>query len=178
MSDEAEFPHAPGCFGSALTYQQDAPECQSCAFAAACGPRSQQRLIELRARFNIQPPAEKSRVKKPATGDFYMPVKVAALLARINGFGVDVAAAIRRGDNPFLTTGPRFLAVTTHLLTRYEDGVTRENLVAVLQAKLNWTQGTAAAHALQAVQALIALGVADETNGRLIKKTQRNGNDG
>lgn len=166
MSD-SEFPYAPGCFASALTYKTEAPECQSCAFAAACGPRSQKKLAELRVKFGIVVPETKAVADK----GFTVPVKTAALLARIARLGVNVGETLAAGANPFVAKGPPFLALTCHLLIHLPRGLTRRELETALQTKLDWTRETAAAHALQAVQALVALGAADEIDGRIIRRT-------
>lgn len=166
MSD-SDFPHAPGCFASALTYKPEAPECQTCAFAAACGPRSQQKLADLRVKFGIVAPEKKPVADK----GFTIPVKTAALLARIDRLGVNVAEALAEGLNPFGKAAPPFLALTCHLLLRMPHGLTRRELELALETKLDWTRETAAAHALQAVQALVALGAVDEIEGRVLRRT-------
>ncbi len=165
--------HAPGCFGSALTFKGDAPECATCSFAAACGPRSHAQLEKLREKFGIvvpRPAGAKTRAKPEK--NFYMPVKVAAVLERVARSGVDVIGDVARNVNPF-SQGPNFLALACHLMLKREVGVPRDMLITAMETQFNWTRATAAAHALQAVQALVALGVADEIDGSLVK---RNGN--
>lgn len=163
---DSEFPHAPGCFASALTYKPAAPECQTCAFAAACGPRSEKKLAELRVKFGIVAPDKKTVSDK----GFTVPVKTAALLARIARLGVNVADALADGINPFVGKGPAFMALTCHLLIRL-PGLTRRELEESLEKKLGWTRETAISHTLQAVQALVAMGAADEIEGRIIRRT-------
>jgi len=51
-------------------------------------------------------------------------------------------------------------------------GIDRATLKTAFMRKLEWSEGTAAAHATQAFQALTALGAAIEQNGRLTLRTE------
>jgi hypothetical protein len=173
-------PDAPGCYGSALTFKADASECRTCQFAGACGPLSQERLASLRARLGIVEPTRrtfKAPVAKLAettpgptlTSD--LPKKVEAELQRIERNGIIITTALKEGRNPFeAKRKPAFLFLTCHLLLGLKRGITRAELRHALQRKLNWTEGTAAAHATQAAQVLVAAGAAYDVDGILTLK--------
>lgn len=169
-------PATPGCFGSAICFQAESPECRSCLFKAACEPAAELRASQLRAEFGItkpkritKPPAP--RVEPGFEGERIHPKKVDELLRRIELMGVRVYESLSKGENPFATR-PLFLRLTCHLLLRRPGGVTRAELMRGLAVKLNWTEGTAGAHATQAFQALKALGAAHEVNGYLMLKKE------
>ena len=44
---------APGCFGAALAYKEEAAECRSCPFKEQCAPLSQENLRILRAELGL-----------------------------------------------------------------------------------------------------------------------------
>ncbi len=172
--------HAPGCFGSALTYREGTPECSTCEFAANCAPVSQQRLMRLRERYGVQIGTKRQRDRAkaveivafppevPAEVALTLPVKVRELLARIEKHGIRVTAALREGKNPFAWDKLAFLYVACFLLLRRgRHGVDLKELTLAFKQKLDWNAGTAAAHVSQTVQALKALGAADFENGRL-----------
>jgi hypothetical protein len=168
---------APGCFGGALTYNPAGMECKSCAFAADCSVISVARTNRLRAELGLAVDKPKT-VKKPAasapvssaspTMTASLPKKVQDLLGRIERSGVKVAETLAKGENPFPTIG--FLKLTAHVLLKRPEGVDRQMLRTCLEHKFGWGEASAAPHATQAFQVLIALGVATETNGRLVLK--------
>jgi hypothetical protein len=165
--------HAPGCFGSALTFKSTAPECISCQFATKCEPISTDRLAKLRAKFGITPPERQksSRVqngvqREHARPTFTLSTKATELLNRIEKEGIRVTESLSRRQNPF-NSRPAFMKITCHLLLAMEDGLTRDILVAAFERKLNWANNTARTHALLATQVLTALGATHEINGRL-----------
>ena len=165
MIDESQ---APGCYGSALTYDMGSAECSQCMFAAQCGPKSAERMKYLREKLNLPMSKEKAKpimapVARPM--EMAMPKKVLELLERIERAGIRVTEALSKGQNPFMK--PAFLRVTCHLLLHLKDGIDTPTLAMALAKKLEWQPGTASAHAIQARQALIALGAAEEINGKL-----------
>jgi hypothetical protein len=168
----------PGCFGQALTFGERHPECQNCPFARECEPEHAQALARLRDQLGIvvkTPKTVKVKYVAPvitgaiSSSDMTLPKKVEELLTRLDRAGVRVTEAFWRGENPF-DRRFEFLRITAHLLLRMPQGITREMLMVGLERKLNWSRGTAAAHATQAFQALRALGVAEDLNGRLTIK--------
>jgi len=103
-------------------------------------------------------------VKHPT--ELAVPKKVEDLLGRIERRNIYVRDTLLRGVNPFASGKPQFLFVACELLLRSKTGVTKEILTEALIRKLHWTRESAAAHALQATQALRALGATIEENGR------------
>ena len=165
----------PGCYGQALTFNESLADCKSCPFAGDCKIASGEALARLREAHGIVVHRKRERSKPtptaPSSGALTLPKKVEELLARIERAGVRVGEALRERRNPFGKDFP-FLRITAHLLLVVPFGVTRENLVTGFEQRLNWSRGTAAAHATQAFQALVALGVAEEIDGRLnLKRT-------
>ena len=165
MIDESQ---APGCYGSALTYDMGSAECSQCMFAGQCGPKSAERMKYLREKLNLPMAREKPKpvlapVARPT--EMTLPKKVEALLDRLERAGIRVTEALAKRENP--QGMPAFLRVACHLLLHLKDGIDTPTLAMALAKKLDWQPGTAAAHAIQARQALIALGAAEEHNGRL-----------
>lgn len=170
---EKGFENAPGCFASALTFRADTEECQTCSFKAACAPRSIANLEALRIKFGIKAPESKGEKRS-----FAVPVKTAALLEKITSLGVDIPAAFAKNVNPFThTAAPKFIKLAAHILLRREHGVMRKEMTEAFAMQFGWASETAASHSLQAVQALVALGVADEIEGRIKRRRISNGQD-
>ncbi|AMB48375.1 hypothetical protein [Methylobacterium sp. AMS5] len=170
---------APGCYGFALSFKEGSPECSTCPFAGRCQAIGAEQLARRRAELGIVAPVKRTRTPSPAPAPVAaataapgaltseMPKKVAELLARIERMGIKVTEALAEGRNPFAGTKIGFLAVACHLMMKLDQGVERALLIKAFQQKLNWSEGTAAAHATQAFQALEALGAASNSNGRL-----------
>ena len=170
---EKGFENAPGCFASALTFRADAEECQTCSFSAACAPRSIANLEALRAKFGIKAPESKGEKQS-----FAVPVKTAALLDKITSLGLDIKGAFAKDVNPFAqSAAPNFIKLAAHILIRREQGLMRKELATAFALQFEWTPETAASHALQAVQAFVALGVVDETDGRIKRRRMNNAQD-
>lgn len=165
MIDETQ---APGCYGSALTFDVGSAECSQCMFAAQCGPKSEARMRYLREKLQLPMPKPKAKQvinTQPQVVEMSLPKKVVELLERIERASVRVTESLAAGRNPFIK--PAFMRVTCHLLLHLKDGIDTPTLTMALAKKLEWQTGTAAAHAIQARQALIALGAAVEHNGKL-----------
>ncbi|MCP1540015.1 hypothetical protein [Methylorubrum extorquens] len=170
----------PGCYGFALSFRAEAPECIACPFAADCEQAGAEQLARRRAELGIVVKEKKPKVMRaprvaPADGHATavltdgLPKKVEELLTRIERAGIRVTEALAKRENPF-TASPQFLRVTCHLLLNMQAGIDRKTLKVAFEKKLGWSEGTAAAHATQAFQALTALGAATEQNGRLVLK--------
>lgn len=165
---------APGCFGLGMVYQPGGKECVRCPFQSQCAPLAEQNLVLVREKLGIKPKPGAVNRPRPATPTPHptgftptLPKKVIELLGRIERAGIKVTEALRRGENPF-TDKPAFMRITCHLLLRLSGNQIRMDLLqTALESKLEWSPGTAAAHALQAAQALEALGVATRSNGVL-----------
>jgi hypothetical protein len=153
----------------------------ACPFAESCASTGAEQLARVRAELGVVVKEKKPKVMRAprevpadmhATGVLTegLPKKVEELLQRIERAGISVTAALARRENPF-TKDPKFLRVTCHLLLLLPAGIDRKTLMSAFVKKLEWSEGTAAAHATQAFQALTALGAATEQNGRLILKS-------
>ena len=167
---------APGCFGSALTYKESQVECQTCPFAERCKPISEARMERLRAKLGIavkpaKPVVERKQIVKDA-GVMTLPKKVEELMERIDRAGIKITESLREGRNPFADKKkPAFLLVACHLLLHLSGNqISRQGLCEAFMKKFEWSEGTAAAHALQASQLLVAVGAATETDGRISLK--------
>lgn len=164
---------APGCYGFALSFKEGSPECSTCPFAGRCAVIGAEQLARRRLELGItvrEKRAPKAAVKVAAIGQVLtdtLPKKVEEVLQRIEAAGIRVTEALREGRNPFLNEKPAFLRVACHLILHMPQGIDRKTLALAFQKKLNWSEGTAAAHATQAFQALSHLGAAHDNNGRL-----------
>lgn len=169
----------PGCFGQAMTYSDELTECQSCPFAQDCKGEHQMALRRLREAHGIDLEPKRKRFKAPAptastttasgTPAFSLPKKVEDLLARFDRLGLKVIDGFKQRKNPF-PADVMFMRIAAHLVLNIPSGVKRDDLIESFMKRMDWSRGTAAAHATQARQALEALGVAEEQNGRLILK--------
>jgi hypothetical protein len=175
MTDLPEWAQ-PGCFGQALTYSENIVECRGCPFATSCKTEHLLALARMREEHGIvihtkpHKTASVSSTSVTSGSEMTLPKKVESLLANFERAGIKVSEAFAVGVNPFAGIGPKFMRITAHALLRLPGGILRAELINFFETKLKWSKGTAAAHATQAFQALIALGVAEELNGRLIKK--------
>ncbi len=160
---------APGCFGSALTFELGSAECSQCMFAAQCGPKSAQRMEYLRAKFKV--PARRtikttSPVARPGSAELSTPKPVTEMLDRIERAGIKVTEALRQRKNPF-ESGFLALKIACHVLLHMPEGVDQDRLKTALSKAYGGKDATAAAHAALAKQVLVALGAAIEMNGKL-----------
>jgi hypothetical protein len=170
---------APGCYGMGMLFKVESGECKTCPFAATCGPIATEQLTRLRAELGItvkqKPPAatraRSGEVTVSPTGiTSYLPKKVLEHMEWIERAEINVTECLARGVNPF-PSGPKgFLRATCHMLLspRAPDGITRDQLMmAFMSPKVAHSRGAAAAHVLQAIQVLTAIGAAEEINGTL-----------
>lgn len=158
---------APGCFGLGMVYRDSAKECISCPFQAQCAPLAATRLTAVRTELGIVERKKVSRPKPvetaPAGALTDYPKKVIELMERIDRAGIKVTEMLAARQNPFRSS-PVFMRVTCHLLLGL-GSIRRDVLQRALMSKLEWSEGTATAHAMQASQLLQALGAATEANG-------------
>src|SRR4051812_24843016 len=128
MTSRPDQAFAPGCFGSAMTFIKEAPECVSCPFAHDCEPLSIERLAALRSKLGITvrapklPPAKKVVVEAPSGELMTMPRKADRLLKHWDTTQLKVTEALAKGINPF-TDKPRFLKLVCHMLLRRPEGL-------------------------------------------------------
>jgi hypothetical protein len=172
--DELDISMAPGCYGISLLYKAGSTECRSCPFAAQCGPVAEKQLAVLREECGIKVVSDKPRSTKstpvnPASVVYNtkLPARIRALLTEIDAKGIKILESLKRRVNPFRKTKFGFLFVATHmLLSRGDAGITRMEMTQAFMQALKVSKGTAEAYALQTVQALHAVGAADEINGQ------------
>lgn len=173
MTVSPDISHAPGCFGSALMYRPVSNECGTCMFREACAPISAERLARIRAKYDIRPRKVAQTAPIPAlppgTEAFVAnPKKVEELMGRLERAGISITDKLAKGINPFAELKrPVFLNIACHLLLRLTSGLHRDTLRTAYEQKLGWSKATAAAHALQVFQLLVALDAATDTNGTL-----------
>lgn len=166
----------PGCFGSALTFEEGAPECVSCPFAEGCAPLSRASLARIHEKFGIKPkkaarkaPEEpkEPQVRRSVFSD-RLPKKVVEWLERLERKGVRITEALRQGHNPFLEKPVPF-RIACHLLLKLKgEGLEPPMLVQALQMKLAYTPDGADATARLVLQVLEAIGATVEVNGKIM----------
>lgn len=168
MSNIPDF--APGCFGSALAYDDAAPICQVCKFAGECQPMHLTNLAALQTALSIPKRATAKREveAQPVAAEMTLPVKVRALVDKLDKSNLRVTERLARGENPFLDTSSNFLKVVGHLLVRSSRPLFRRDFAMAFQMKLHWAPGTADSHARMAMQALTHIGAVDEIDGAVI----------
>lgn len=166
---------APGCFGSALTYREGDMVCGRCPFASDCEGEHIAALTRLRQKLGIEvkpSPIRRSAKPQRAIDDptlATVPVKVRALLQKLDGMSLDIVAKMQRGENPFLKVMP-FMAIAAHLLIKAQRPLGQKTLAAALAMKLGWKEGTADAHARMALQALEHVGAIILIDGGAVMK--------
>lgn len=159
---------APGCFGSALAFQDDHPVCKSCVFRQQCEPQHEANLVTLRLTLGVVvaepkpiiPPMDDATVDPAALA---LPKKVRELVHRLDHSNLNIIERLGRGENPFETTLP-FLRIFCHLLLR-AGTVNRSTLQYACETKLNWNPGTAMSHSRMAFQALEHVGAIEIVDG-------------
>lgn len=163
----------PGCYGSALTYEEGSPECATCPFAENCAPLSRASLERIHAKFGINPSSVRKRpqpppepVKRSVFSD-RLPKKVLDLVERIERKGIRITEALREGRNPFVTKPVPFRIACHLLLKLRNDGLEPPMLVQALQMKLAYTPEGADATARLVLQVLEAVGATVEVGGKI-----------
>ena len=165
--------NAPGCYGSALTFNSASQECSPCPFAQTCSKLSEISLASIRIRLGIKPP-EQRKVKKlievppknPLFTTKQRQAKILNTVERIEANKIKVTRALSNGINPFKSK-PEFLKVICHILLKFPNGVSPGLLQQALQAKLDWSDATAKSYVSQAKQILTAFGAIDEIDGAI-----------
>lgn len=171
LIESAKTDLAPGCFGRALTYKAESAECSSCKFAELCGPRSIERTNRIREELGLNAKPAKAAVPKIKKTEPHnplftgLPVKVVDLLRRFERAGIRLTDNLRNGTNPIPKDSVGFMRVACHLLLKRPEGLDRRYLRSAFMQHFGWTEGTAAAHAAQACQVLVAVGAVSESNG-------------
>lgn len=175
MALKPDIPNAPGCFGSALCFRVESPECQVCAFAQQCAPVSIENLELLRDQFGITI-KQKRKPRRPAqvTDDGLkligeLPVKVQEILERCDRLGIRITESLRERRNPF-PARPLHLRLLCHLLLKLPDGIDQRVLESLYRKKLGCTEITSESYASQAVKTLMAVGAVEQNGSRVFLK--------
>lgn len=160
---------APGCFGSALTFQEGSPVCQQCPFASSCAPKSQASYERIAEKLGIK---EKKKAKLPPKVEpsgqnlvQTLPKKVQEIMGWLERKKVVITGPLRNGINP-IPGRPTFLRVACHMLLRTKLGIDHGMLKMGLMKSLGWNELSADAYARVAIQLLTAVGAITEANGR------------
>lgn len=175
---------APGCYGMALAYSSDLPECTACPFASACGPIAMAMLDKFRRQMGIEKAGpikrkarsavqnrEPSAVTPAAAPDALVQTvskPVNDLMEKLGARGVALIDAIRAGRNPVQT--PAFLKTAIDMLLA--GPFDRATLRTALMTELSWPAQTADERVRQAIALLAGLGVTEERNGKIVRKVQ------
>ncbi len=97
-----------------------------------------------------------------------LPKKVRELLNKLDVEDLDIVGKLKNGVNPFAGIDRyRYMMVACHLVMRLKVPVTQKVLSAGLIKSMNWSEGTADAHARMAVQALCHVGAIENNDGIL-----------
>ncbi|WP_276122599.1 hypothetical protein [Pararhizobium qamdonense] len=164
-------PFAPGCYGSALAFEETAPVCAVCKFAETCRPLHLSNLQILRERVGVKGKGSKTAKnplaseKPPASpAELTVPKKVQALVEKLDSSNLCVTENFAKGVNPF-TASANFLRIAGHLLLKLNKPLDRQTLAYAFTAKLGWTEGTADSHARMTLQALTHIGAVNSIDG-------------
>jgi hypothetical protein len=161
---------APGCFGSALAFEETAPVCAVCKFAETCRPLHFANLEILRERVGVTGKGSKKAknplAEKPAAhpAELTVPKKVMALVEKLDSSNLRVTENFAKGVNPFAGSSS-FLKIAGHLLLKMRQPLDRHTLAYAFTTKLGWTEGTADSHTRMTIQALTHIGAVDNIDG-------------
>lgn len=168
MSEIPNF--APGCFGSALAYQEDHQFCKSCKFAEQCKPLHERNLAILRQRCNVRDKPKRFEIAKTTEENPYpsatiLTDKIQAYIDRIENSGIRITEAFAKGENPFKPSSLKFLHVAAHILLRLKQPLRPEILAQAYMGHLKCSQNTADFYARTAFQIFRHVGAVDEIDG-------------
>jgi hypothetical protein len=162
-------PHfAPGCFGSALAFQEDHSVCRGCKFLADCKPLHEQNLETLRVAMGITEAPRRFQMaeptpENPTPGAMVLPKKVMEEAERLDAMGLDIVPKMQRGENPFSKEFKKYLYVAAHMLMHVKGALKHQQIAAAYVSRLNYTTKTADALARQAVQIFQHIGAIEQT---------------
>lgn len=174
--DKVEVPFlAPGCFGSALIFKEDDMVCPACPFMEQCKPVHEQALEKMRDRFGIEKksiPVKKQVVTSQDHPErMTLPKKVRGLLKSLDGSKLNIVGDMKNKVNPFRSLDKmRYMQVVCHLVMHLSIPVTQKVLAAGLRKQMNWSEGTANAHARMSIQALEHVGAIENNDGTISVK--------
>lgn len=171
---------APGCFGSALAYQEEHPVCRGCKFAEQCRPMHEENLARLRAELHVKDKRQRFEMTRPtesnpSPGAKVLPKKVREYCERLDRMRLNVTGNLAAGVNPFSPNSMSFLYVAAHLLMKLSklDKPLRANLLTDAYVhKLKCRESTAEAYARMALQIFQHIGAVDEIDGGFTLRRQ------
>jgi len=157
---------APGCFGSALAFDEAAPVCTVCRFAAECRPMHEANLAALRQRLGVDMGRVRAKVKedKHETG-LVISKQAQKIVDDLDASNLRVTEKLARGENPF-GNDRMMLKLAAHILLKC-GYVEREALSYALQTRMEWAPSTASLRAINIMQAFTHIGAADLIDGKL-----------
>lgn len=160
---------APGCYGSALAFKEDAPLCSACPYADRCAPLHRANLSALRERFGIKDtsPRARPRAKPGVGGQMSLGAKAQALFEKIDGMNLRITEKLAAGQNPFAGQRMAFMLIACHLLLNYRGLLTQDVMSMAYAKRLECKPATADAYARLATQLLSHIGAIDVTEGTL-----------
>lgn len=170
---------APGCYGSALTYEEGAAECRTCPFAEGCAPLSKASLERIQLKLGIIKPAPQPAQAVPSQPllkqsvlTARLPKKVVEFLERFERQGIRITEALNRRENPFMKSSAPF-RIACHLLIKMPNGIDSGLLATALQLKLAWTKESSDAYARLVFQTLEAAGATVVKDGKtMIRRSE------
>lgn len=163
---------APGCFGSALAFQEESPTCTACQFAMQCKPLHEANLVKLHGDVvaKIQRRFEMGEVTAadPNPGALSLPKKVQDEVDRLDQLNLSIRDNLNKGVNPFSAKFKKYLYVASHLFMKMEVPLRQEALCAAFVGRLGYDRVTARSMSRQAIQVFRHMGVIDEIDGGFV----------
>ncbi len=156
---------APGCFGSALTFDSSDDICRSCPFSEKCEPVHQESLAALRKHFGIVPRKRREIIRSNvADRNQEFQDRIGAFVRNIAAGGYNVIENLRTGRNPFGPEKFKFLGIACHLLLHREH-VSEEMISACCVYKLECPKVAGDSYARMSIHILSQLGAIEVFEG-------------
>lgn len=188
MSQHQKPDNAPGCFGSPLCHSANRNPCNVCPFKAACGPAAADRADRLSKLYRIEELLKHQAKARPTLRVVKQAPSPSPRLHITDRFraalgtrgvetlnlwisrGIDLKAAVEKGQNPFTGT-TSFMRPMLDALQA--GGFTRDEAKALLVREMGWTETQAATHAGFGIPILILTGAATFKDGRVVPFKQK-----
>lgn len=158
--------YAPGCFGSALTFEKTDMICKACPFSDRCEPASAESKSLLRSRFGIVFKSKTIRPVPQEVGNIATVEceKTRKLIERIDRADLNIVGKLLAGANPF-DQQMKFMAIACHIFLRRET-VTQNMITVGCVHTLKIQHGAADCYARIALKALVHIGAITNNDGR------------
>lgn len=168
---------APGCFGSALAFQESHPLCASCQFVTDCKPLHEVNLAHLKKECHIQDrrsfTMNSPSAGNPNPGARVLTKKVREYLDKIEKAGIRITEGLSQGVNPFDPKVMSFMHVAAHLLLRLKEPVQSRTLALAFTRRFNCGESTAEAYVRITTQILRHVGAVDVMDGGMILRRSK-----